>query len=661
MLHAASHPPLLHRLVPVPHRGLRTALQVALGVAFLALLAQVRVEVGPVPITGQTLGVLLLGAAAGAPIQAVYKLEGERIRGLLYDPTHRAGFTIAVERGARVAAAAPDPNAGLAATFAPAGSLPFKRVVLCLDGVPHRVLIDLKNRGHFKSFDPPARMITVYPSLSSIAWSTLLGLPPEPGYQAVYYANRLDTTMGVTLRKVKGSRFQTRMHHRHTGVISHGLAYVAPYSVGKRQLRHLVRDLIDHRGSRTAFVYAYQTDPIAHMNGREDLEKALLSLEQDLAWLSEEFERRHGERLEVAIVSDHGHTLVSGELVPLEKNLKPHGWKVVSKVEGDKECSFTSAGILSSIGLHCRDASAPALAAVIAPMEGVDLCTYDLGGREQVIVSARGDARFRYDPARGYAYEVTRGADPIGYTDVYARLAAAGRVDADGYASSRDLFEATADHAYPDAPERIRVGHNTLVRNPADVIVSLSPGYENGKGMVKATAALRGRSGTHGGLDQVNSAGVFMTNYGLTLAAVRAADLGRHLDLGDYLANDPPLEVSVVSDGESGATEPAGMWLELRDDGHDPALRTRLGVRLLRSRFLLRDKEVWRGSFEGSDLRREQQTWLVPLDSAVSQLEAGKTYVARVTLERRDRAGKVVFREERRVKLGYRGTSQTFD
>jgi biotin transport system substrate-specific component len=66
MLPTASHPPLLHRLVPIPHRGLRTVLQVALGVAFLALLAQVRIEVGPVPITGQTLGVLLLGAAAGA-------------------------------------------------------------------------------------------------------------------------------------------------------------------------------------------------------------------------------------------------------------------------------------------------------------------------------------------------------------------------------------------------------------------------------------------------------------------------------------------------------------------------------------------------------------------------------------------------------------------
>jgi biotin transport system substrate-specific component len=58
--------PLIDRLVPVPNAALRRVLQVALGVALLALLAQVRVVVGPVPITGQTFAVLLLAAAFGA-------------------------------------------------------------------------------------------------------------------------------------------------------------------------------------------------------------------------------------------------------------------------------------------------------------------------------------------------------------------------------------------------------------------------------------------------------------------------------------------------------------------------------------------------------------------------------------------------------------------
>lgn len=61
---------LAHALVPVRHPALRTLAQVVLGVAFLAALAQLRLAIGPVPITGQTLGVLLLAAAGGRRLGA---------------------------------------------------------------------------------------------------------------------------------------------------------------------------------------------------------------------------------------------------------------------------------------------------------------------------------------------------------------------------------------------------------------------------------------------------------------------------------------------------------------------------------------------------------------------------------------------------------------
>ncbi|HKI59386.1 MAG TPA: biotin transporter BioY [Trueperaceae bacterium] len=64
---------LIQRILP--RSGSRTrlgvALQVALGVAFLAALAQVRIQLGPVPFTGQTLGVLLLGTAYGVGLGAL--------------------------------------------------------------------------------------------------------------------------------------------------------------------------------------------------------------------------------------------------------------------------------------------------------------------------------------------------------------------------------------------------------------------------------------------------------------------------------------------------------------------------------------------------------------------------------------------------------------
>lgn len=60
------HQPLIERIIPIRSNALRVALQLLLGVALLAALAQVRVEIGAVPVTGQTLGVLLIGAAYGA-------------------------------------------------------------------------------------------------------------------------------------------------------------------------------------------------------------------------------------------------------------------------------------------------------------------------------------------------------------------------------------------------------------------------------------------------------------------------------------------------------------------------------------------------------------------------------------------------------------------
>lgn len=78
----SAHPPLIQRLLPVPNVALRTALQLLLGVAFIALSAQVRVAIGPVPITGQTLGVLLVAASYGLSLGSLTVLSYLIIGGL---------------------------------------------------------------------------------------------------------------------------------------------------------------------------------------------------------------------------------------------------------------------------------------------------------------------------------------------------------------------------------------------------------------------------------------------------------------------------------------------------------------------------------------------------------------------------------------------------
>jgi biotin transport system substrate-specific component len=65
------YPPLIERLVPVRSATLRVAVQVVLGVALLGALAQARIEIGAVPVTGQTLAVLLIGAAYGVRLAGI--------------------------------------------------------------------------------------------------------------------------------------------------------------------------------------------------------------------------------------------------------------------------------------------------------------------------------------------------------------------------------------------------------------------------------------------------------------------------------------------------------------------------------------------------------------------------------------------------------------
>ncbi len=74
--------PLINRLVPVRNDALRAFLQITLGVLVMALLSQVRLELGPVPLTGQTLGVLLIGAAYGFSLGGVTMLAYLLVGGL---------------------------------------------------------------------------------------------------------------------------------------------------------------------------------------------------------------------------------------------------------------------------------------------------------------------------------------------------------------------------------------------------------------------------------------------------------------------------------------------------------------------------------------------------------------------------------------------------
>lgn len=74
--------PLIDRLIPLRLPALRVPLQLCVGVMLMALLAQFEITIGPVPITGQTFGVLLIGAAYGARLGGLTLLAYLLVGGL---------------------------------------------------------------------------------------------------------------------------------------------------------------------------------------------------------------------------------------------------------------------------------------------------------------------------------------------------------------------------------------------------------------------------------------------------------------------------------------------------------------------------------------------------------------------------------------------------
>jgi hypothetical protein len=124
--------------------------------------------------------------------------------------------------------------------------------------------------------------------------------------------------------------------------------------------------------------------------------------------------------------------------------------------------------------------------------------------------------------ADGKRYRYTaRDGDPLGLVPVFDSLRAAGKLDAEGFASDADLFAATSLAAFPDSASRIRAWATNHVRNSADILVSLKPGYYHG---VTSFGHVVSLVGTHGGLEKSASLGFAMATYPLA-PSTRLSDL----------------------------------------------------------------------------------------------------------------------------------------
>ena len=377
-----------------------------------------------------------------------------------------------------------------------------RRLLLCLDGVPHKVIEQERGRGLFDSFKAPARLLSPFPTMTNVALSAMLGATPPAGYESLYFDRKARELRGG-IRKYVGRRTPDKVPSSYMDELDYQeplpfefLIYVAPEKVWRADMQRFRESFRSTPQNRDYFAFLKATDGLLHAQGPARLAVALESLDQIL----KEIRSYCGDETEIVMFSDHGMNLEENRRVPLLSTLQRKGFKVVIPAFG--LCSYAAA--------YCDGDQIPEVARASVELTGIDFAVYK-DEAAVVIESARGQARIEYEPVSdSYRYVVVNG-DPLQLGSY-----------ADAFATDATWFERTAGHRYPNAVANIYKSLFTpRVKHTADVLLSLNDGYYYGWTPFGRFVRLRA---THGNALQASSNAFLMSTHREFPAFVRADD-----------------------------------------------------------------------------------------------------------------------------------------
>src|SRR5215213_5303037 len=355
-----------------------------------------------------------------------------------------------------------------------------RRLLLCLDGVPHKLIHEAKSRGLFDGFGPPTRLLSPFPTMTNVALSAMLGASPPAGYESLYFDRKARELRGG-IRKYLGRRTPDKIPSSYMDDLDYQeplpfefLIYVAPDKIWRTDMQRFREKFRAAPPNRDYFAFLKATDGLLHAQGPAHLAVALESLDKIL----KEIQSYCGSETEIVMFSDHGMNLEENRRVDLATTLGRQGFQVVSQFtqKRKRELSVPAFGLCSYAAAYCGDeAVVPDVARAMIESRGVDFVVYK-NGTEVELESSRGRARIQ---RRSDAYRyVNISGDPLELETIIKKLRDEGKLDQDGFATDSTWFEQTSAHRYPDPLANIYTSLFTRrVKHTADILISLHDGY----------------------------------------------------------------------------------------------------------------------------------------------------------------------------------------
>ncbi len=418
---------------------------------------------------------------SGGKINYVQHLSNGRIQHLEFDDN---------------ADGTPEAAVDLAAAYAN-----WPHFLIILDGVPFRVVHQLYEEGRFRLFEPPQPVVSVYPAMTDLALSRLFGTPPCVAYEALWYDRDLGKMAGGNAAYLEGENapWLRDVDYAAPQDVAVG-TYINPPSVFDRELREMHRLFREHPGP-FASAYSVGTAGLGTRGGAAAIREYLIEIDRLCERVT--YERRG--RVRFSITADHGHGLRRCRRVSLKDTLRRAGFTISKTLNGSKDVVQPEYGLVT-FAQFFTDAPQD-VAAELVRHQAADIVSFAQDDR--VIVLKRDQRADILKGESGYFYQPVHG-DPLEIEPIIAAMRDRGFVSEDGEIDDREFLRLSVNSTYPDALHRLWECHHTLVRRPADVVVSLKPGFCVGSKffnfMIGPVAS------THGALDSASSVTFLLTN-----------------------------------------------------------------------------------------------------------------------------------------------------
>jgi len=443
------------------------------------------------------------------------------------------------------------------------------RLVLALDGVAYRDMQALQagiSRTNFwgkvsqlraftaeEGYFPVSRMISTFPSASDVAWTDIFGDRPLPGYQRTYYsaaANSLIEVNPVTTTL----EHERQMDWQVQNGFLRAIGYMMPTHTFRYEMYGLTKNFWKStRGGHTFYVYLRASDDAQHLD--RDILSLLCELDRRLQKLRADYRAREGHDLEIVILSDHGHNHAGrGVRVQDVAFLEKAGYRVTTSIRSPQDVVLPVVGIESWVEVHCDPRTTDKLAQQLCGLKGVEVLAAPVFGQTNrfLVMNAAGErADILWNPASNSFRYLPVSGDPLHYGSVVEDLTRSGRLDAEGFGSAEAWMAATMTNHYPLAPERIVRGLTRGALNPATILVSLDNRYVNDVWFTEKGSRLVTCGSTHGGLDDLCSDGILLSNFAPThdtSTARVASQFGDFSGVRNYRAAEAGAELVTKSE-----------------------------------------------------------------------------------------------------------------